>query len=353
MGKGTGDDLSSRKRNDEGDNVAAKRTKNNATIHLPFLKNSSDVEPQETASKEINIKTASDKTICVKVNDSDTIGSVKLKIQAQEKIPFEEQELSFNGIVLDNVNTLANLPIMKESLMLMCKSVELMELFVTTHSGNTVSLSVKPTHTISDVKLLLVRKLAIPWDQQVLIFNKLVLGDSGTLFDFSINTKSTLMLLRKARVTIRLFIKTLNGEIITLDVKPSDTIETIKGMISMKVSIARDEQELIFNGMVLDNDDTLADYQIKQESTLTLMRFSSGFMRVFIETGSGKTISLDVKPSDTLHQLKVKIFNSEGFRPCEQRLIWEGKQLLDDATVADYHIPKESIIHVVLRLRGC
>ena len=90
----------------------------------------------------------------------------------------------------------------------------------------------------------------------------------------------------------------------------------------------------------------------EQSSSLMKALRLRGGMQVFVKTLTGKTISVDVEPDESVESLKAKISEKEGVPVDQQRIIFGGKQLDALKSLSDYDIDDDSTLHLVLRLRG-
>ena len=148
---------------------------------------------------------------------------------------------------------------------------------------------------------------------------------------------------------MQILVQMLAGKTIILDVEANDLIDNVKAKIQGQESIPADHQRLIFLGQRLRGPKSLAEYQIEESSSIDLVVCKPIEMQIFVQTLTGKTVTLEVNSTDTIEKALSKL---HGIPFDQQRAVFAGKLLENDCTFEDQNIQKESTLHLVLRLRG-
>ena len=290
------------------------------------------------------MKTQTGKTvITLDVELEDTIQNVKTKIADEIGIPVDQQWLTSEDETRECDDDDEVLP--EDTLEKVKKEIPAKSRNAV-YAGTT-GLDAKPETSIKNEEADNQDKEESPPDRQLLILNDEELIDNRTLKYYDIQAGSTLHLFLILRG--RIHVKMQTGKMITLEVVPEDTIEKVKEKMVEK-GIAVECSHIVYAGKTLEDQRTLGDYNIRRESILHLIPARrDGAMPIRLQTLTGKTITLDVAPQDTVHDVKKEVFLKEGIMVERQSLFYAGEKLNDRKTLKDYNIWRDSVLNLRLK----
>ena len=147
--------------------------------------------------------------------------------------------------------------------------------------------------------------------------------------------------------SLLIYIKTIVGKTITLDVTETETVENLKAKIKDKLGVPIWKQMLVYAYKILEENTILSDYNIKDESSIFLViRFSTS--KIYLKTIFDNTISLDYNQDLTIESIKKKVEETEKIKFNKQILIYNSEKLENNKTLSDYEIKKESNITLIV-----
>ena len=136
---------------------------------------------------------------------------------------------------------------------------------------------------------------------------------------------------------MQIFVKPEN-KTLTLDVKLSDTILSVKTKIFEKGCVKPELQRLMYGGKYLEDEKTLSFYNIQNHSTLQYLCPRPNQIEIYVKTLTGSPVSLDVDPSSKVSSLKHQYYLKQGVPTDTQRLIFGGSVLDDAKTLSECNI---------------
>eukprot|EP01084_Bolivina_argentea_P286187 490909_1 len=223
--------------------------------------------------------------------------------------------------------------------------------------GDTITIDIKGTDKVQILKNKLFAKEGTPQEQQKLSFAGRAMQNDDTINSYKIKPESTLHLVINPQAShINIIIKSMSDCIkkdITLKLHKDARQNAIFSPLAFQTNMASILK--LKNGQVFDYEKgPLSEAGVKDGDIMYAEYYKPKDWngQIFVKTLTGKIVTLDVRGCETVSSVKAKIEDKEGNPPEQQRLIFAGKQLENCREIWKYCIKRESVLHLVLRLRG-
>ena len=269
-------------------------------------------------------------------------------------MPYSSLHTKFHALISVNLNCKPLLIVKKWSVLdfywlCTCRyQTEMMQIFVRTLSGKTITLVVDGSDTVEATKLKIEAKDGLPVYRQSLVYNGREMNDKKLLRDYDVVQASTLhmYLCLSSTEEIRLRVRQASGEMVSVMVGEKDKIQVVKALLEAELGIPLEQQRLSFRGRQLENQVSLRVYGIQDGSELGLLVV----VPIIVKTLTGQAFPLEVATSESVCELKKKIRKFTKVPPERQRLIHAGKMINDNSSLDSYGVKSEAEIYVIRRL---
>ncbi len=297
---------------------------------------------------QVFFKTLTGRTVMIPVSPRDTVGEIKVKIEAQEGIPVDRQRLIFVGEQLHDHERLLDYRIEHESAVhLVVRTGDGFQIFVRIPGGRRLVFEVHPNERVGLIKQWIQDRHGFPVDLQQLLYEGQELRDDGTYQEYNIQNNATLDVVHDNNRNTQIFVSLPSRDSVTVWANTDDTVEALKEIIERKTEIAAELQDLYFAREKLANERTLRSYWIEENHMLHLDIVRPPILHFSVRLQDGTTLSLEEPANQTVQGVKRAISLNERIPVRTQQLFLAGSELEDDAKLSDCEIRDGSLLDLI------
>ncbi|XVE65800.1 hypothetical protein DITRI_Ditri08aG0028400 [Diplodiscus trichospermus] len=300
----------------------------------------------DLSEEEIPVYLKLVRTVACNVKPTETVKNFKALLSEKGIISENIQDLYFSGQLLKDGERLVDRGIKRNSsLYLFLRNFDEVKLLVKIPSEQrTILVEARADDTVQSIKSLIQVIDGIESDQFSLVYEGKLLEEDRTLSSLNIKNGSKLCLVFCQKNVLSINLKALTGEIVKLKVKVTFTVADVKAIAESMLGAS--VGSLFYLGEQLEDSKILACYDIKEESMLEMLH---PLFQIFVKTWSGRTLTLYVKQSNTVQDVKDKIFQKLNLKIPVHLLsiLFAGKRLEEGRDLASYNIQKHCTLCTV------
>eukprot|EP00770_Monocercomonoides_exilis_P007655 MONOS_7616.1-p1 / transcript=MONOS_7616.1 / gene=MONOS_7616 / organism=Monocercomonoides_exilis_PA203 / gene_product=polyubiquitin / transcript_product=polyubiquitin / location=Mono_scaffold00265:16239-20772(-) / protein_length=1285 / sequence_SO=supercontig / SO=protein_coding / is_pseudo=false len=208
---------------------------------------------------------------------------------------------------------------------------------------------------VEELKKKIEMSIGIRADKMTLLGGGNKMNNDMQISSYGLKSEDRLYAYEKNDESYCIIIQTLDGKYLYITVNSEMTIEGLKKRIYEKDYTNPDYQRLIFNGKQLPDCYSLSDCNIVEGSTILLaLRLCGGLEReLFVKSIRGQTLRFSINAAETrVRDIKQMVAEKERIPVEHQRLVWGGKELMDERCLEEYSMEDRSTVHLLLKLMG-
>lgn len=315
---------------------------------------------REGVGFEIYVDAPSGKNYVLEVEPNDSLDQLKEKLRSKENIPCDMQRIFLGNNLLSSSCSLSENGVQPFSDIRLALDEGSARVNVALSSRSTLSLWVRLDQTVSSLKEIVAERERVTIAYVELYYARTLLENHHPLSHYRIRHNQTIHVNVLRPLLLRLVITVRGNSNTQLEVQQpeNDTVLHIKENLSPRVRANIEDLQLFLGGSELDNEQTLSECGIRDRSNLDLIISQSGrarqdqrkSMHLFVKTLTGKTVVVDVDPTDTIQDIKEQICAKERVPVPQQCLVIGGRILQDSVVLSECGVQNQSVLHLVLRV---